>query len=58
MFEDMEVSAENLIGEEGKGFIYAMKTLDTSRPVIAAQAVGLAQGALDKAISYATERVQ
>lgn len=58
VFEDMEVPAENLIGEEGKGFIYAMKTLDTSRPVIAAQAVGIAQGALDKAIAYSKERVQ
>ena len=58
VFEDMEVPAENLIGEEEKGFVYAMKTLDTSRPVIAAQAVGLAQGALDQAIAYAKERVQ
>ena len=58
VFEDMEVPAENLIGQEGKGFIYAMKTLDTSRPVIAAQSVGLAQGALEQAISYAKERVQ
>jgi alkylation response protein AidB-like acyl-CoA dehydrogenase len=58
VFEDMEVPAGNLIGQEGKGFIYAMKTLDTSRPVIAAQSVGLAQGALDQAIAYAKERVQ
>jgi alkylation response protein AidB-like acyl-CoA dehydrogenase len=58
VFEDMEVPAENLIGYEGKGFLYAMKTLDTSRPVIAAQAVGLAQGALDQAIDYAKKRVQ
>ncbi len=58
VFEDMEVPADNLIGEEGKGFIYAMKTLDTSRPVIASQAVGLAQGALDKAIAYSKDRVQ
>jgi alkylation response protein AidB-like acyl-CoA dehydrogenase len=58
IFEDMEVPAENLIGEEGKGFIYAMKTLDTSRPVIAAQAVGCAQGALDLAIEYSKSRVQ
>jgi alkylation response protein AidB-like acyl-CoA dehydrogenase len=58
VFEDMEVPEGNLIGEEGKGFIYAMKTLDTSRPVIAAQCVGLAQGALDQAIAYARERVQ
>ncbi len=58
VFEDMEVPAENLIGQEGKGFVYAMKTLDTSRPVIAAQAVGVAQGALERAIAYAKERVQ
>ena len=58
IFEDMDIPAENLIGEEGKGFIYAMKTLDTSRPVIASQAVGLAQGALDKAIAYSKDRVQ
>jgi len=57
-FEDMEVPAENLFGEEGKGFVYAMQTLDTSRPVIAAQAVGIAQGALDEAKKYAKERVQ
>lgn len=58
VFEDMEVPAKNLIGQEGKGFIYAMKTLDTSRPVIAARAVGVAQGALDQATAYAKERVQ
>ncbi len=58
VFDDLEVPAENLIGEEGKGFIYAMQTLDTSRPVIAAQAVGLAQGALEQATKYAKERVQ
>jgi alkylation response protein AidB-like acyl-CoA dehydrogenase len=58
VFEDMEVPAENLIGEEGRGFVCAMKTLDTSRPVIAAQAVGLAQGALDQASAYAKERIQ
>jgi alkylation response protein AidB-like acyl-CoA dehydrogenase len=58
VFEEMEVPAENLIGEEGQGFTYAMKTLDTSRPVIAAQAVGLAQGALEAATRYAKERIQ
>jgi alkylation response protein AidB-like acyl-CoA dehydrogenase len=58
IFEDVEVPAENLLGKEGKGFAYAMQTLDTSRPVIASQAVGLAQGALDQAIKYAKERVQ
>jgi alkylation response protein AidB-like acyl-CoA dehydrogenase len=58
LFEDIEVPAENLIGQEGKGFVYAMQTLDTSRPVIAAQAVGLAQGALEQAVKYSKERVQ
>ena len=58
IFEDMEVPVENLVGEEGKGFVYAMKTLDTSRPVIAAQAVGIAQGALDEARKYSQARVQ
>jgi alkylation response protein AidB-like acyl-CoA dehydrogenase len=45
-------------GEEGKGFIYAMETLDTSRPVIAAQSVGLDQEALDHTIAYAKQRIQ
>jgi alkylation response protein AidB-like acyl-CoA dehydrogenase len=58
IFEDVEVPAENLLGEEGKGFIYAMQTIDTSRPVIAAQAVGIAQGALDEAKKYSMERIQ
>ena len=58
VFEDIEVPVGNLIGQEGKGFVYAMQTLDTSRPVIAAQAVGLAQGALEQAIKYSKERVQ
>lgn len=58
VFEDVEIPEENLIGEEGKGFVYAMKTLDTSRPVIGAQACGVARGALELAIKYAKERVQ
>ena len=58
VFEDVEIPAENLIGQEGKGFVYAMKTLDRSRPVIGAQACGLAKGALEQAIKYAKERVQ
>lgn len=58
VFEDVEVPLENLIGQEGKGFVYAMKTLDTSRPVIAAQACGVARGALELAIKYSKERVQ
>ena len=58
LFEDVEVPEENLIGQPGKGFVYAMKTLDTSRPVIGAQACGVARGALELAIKYAKERVQ
>ena len=53
-----EVPADRLIGEEGEGFTYAMRTLDYSRPTIAAQALGIAQGALDFAARYAGERKQ
>ncbi|HEU5198846.1 MAG TPA: acyl-CoA dehydrogenase [Ktedonobacterales bacterium] len=58
IFENCEVPAENLLGREGDGFKIAMMTLDRSRPGIAAQAVGIAQGALDFAVNYAKERVQ
>ncbi len=58
IFEDCRVPAENIISREGYGFIVAMKTLNTSRPGVAAQAVGIAQGALDEAAKYASERVQ
>jgi len=58
IFEDCEVPAENLISREGMGFILAMKTFDVSRPGIAIQGVGLAQGALDAACAYARERHQ
>ncbi|MGD9641259.1 MAG: acyl-CoA dehydrogenase family protein [Elusimicrobiales bacterium] len=58
IFTDCEVPAENLISREGMGFIVAMKTLDTSRPGVAAQAVGIAQGALDCALDYSRNRVQ
>ncbi len=58
IFEDCEVPAANLIGREGTGFIWAMKTFDVSRPGIAAQAIGLAQGALDEAVLYAKVREQ
>jgi len=58
VFEDVEIPAENLIGQEGKGFVYAMKTLDRSRPVIGAQACGVAKGALEQAVKYSKERVQ
>jgi alkylation response protein AidB-like acyl-CoA dehydrogenase len=52
------VPADRLIGEEGEGFAYAMRTLDYSRPAIAAQALGISQGAFDFAARYATERQQ
>ncbi|WP_052882934.1 acyl-CoA dehydrogenase family protein [Kiritimatiella glycovorans] len=58
IFEDCEVPAENLIGREGSGFLLAMKTFDISRPGIAIQGVGLAQGALDEAMKYTRERHQ
>ena len=57
-FDDVRVPAENRLGEEGDGFKIAMGTLDRSRLAIAAQAVGIAQGALDASIAYAAERQQ
>ena len=56
--EDCRVPAANLIGEENKGFPIALRTLDDGRCGIAAQAVGIAQGALDAAMDYAKERKQ
>ncbi|MEJ2311365.1 MAG: acyl-CoA dehydrogenase family protein [Gemmatimonadales bacterium] len=58
IFENCQVPAENLIGREGTGFITAMRTFDASRPGVAAQALGMAQGALDLAIDWACERKQ
>ena len=58
VFEDCEIPAENLLGKEGEGFKIALATLDRTRPGIAAQALGIAQGALDFAVKYARERVQ
>ena len=57
-FENCPIPAENLLGKEGEGFKYAMMSLDQTRPVVGAQALGLAQGALDYAVGYAKERVQ
>ena len=57
-FQDCRIPAENLLGKEGQGFIVAMKTFDASRPGVAAQAVGIAQGALDEAVTYARQREQ
>jgi alkylation response protein AidB-like acyl-CoA dehydrogenase len=57
-FDDVRVPVENRIGADGDGFKIAMNTLDRSRLSIAAQAVGIAQGALDEAVRYAGERQQ
>jgi len=57
-FQDCKVPVENRIGAEGQGFIVAMKTLDKSRPGVAAQALGIAQGAFDLAVQYARQREQ
>ncbi|SIR35895.1 butyryl-CoA dehydrogenase [Peribacillus simplex] len=58
IFDECRVPKENLLGKEGEGFKIAMMTLDGGRNGIAAQAVGIAQGALDAAVGYAKERVQ
>ena len=56
--DDVRVPAENLVGEEGKGFRASLRALDLNRPTIGAQCVGLAQGALDASVAYAKERKQ
>ena len=58
IFTDVKVPKENLLGKEGLGFIIAMKTFDHSRPGVAAQAVGIAQRAVDEAVRYSHERRQ
>jgi butyryl-CoA dehydrogenase len=58
IFEDVKVPKENLLGREGKGFSIAMKTLDGGRIGIAAQALGIAQGAIDETVKYVKERKQ
>ena len=57
VLDEVRVPASNLVGEEGRGFHIAMHTLDRSRPTIGAQAVGIAQGAIDQAATYMHERV-
>ncbi len=58
IFTDCKVPKENLLAREGMGFIVTMKTFDMSRPGVAAQALGIAQGALELAVKYAKERHQ
>jgi len=58
IFEDCVIPAENLLGREGTGFITAMKVFDKSRPMVGAQAVGVARGAYEAAIKYSKEREQ
>jgi len=57
-FDDCEIPASRLIGAEGEGFKTALRTLDHTRITIAAQALGIAQGALDYALGYLKERKQ
>ncbi|MFH1239455.1 MAG: acyl-CoA dehydrogenase family protein [bacterium] len=58
VFDNCRVHKQNILGKEGAGFIVAMKTLDQSRPGVASQALGIAQGALDKAVEYSRQRIQ
>ena len=58
IFTDCKIPAENLLAKEGMGFIVTMRTFDMSRPGVAAQALGIAQGALELAVKYVRERVQ
>ena len=58
VFDDCRVPAENLLGQEGDGFVIAMASLDGGRIGIASQSVGVAQACLDAAVSYARERIQ
>ena len=57
-FEDCTIPAERIIGEPGSGFKTALQTLDHTRPTIGAQAVGIAQGAVDSSIAYVKQRKQ
>ncbi|MCY6355262.1 acyl-CoA dehydrogenase [Clostridium sp. ZS2-4] len=58
IFEDCRVPAENMLGKEGKGFGIAMKTLDGGRIGVAAQALGIAEGAVEETVAYMKERKQ
>jgi len=58
IFDNARVPAENLLSREGMGFIVAMKTFDISRPGVAAQALGIAEGALEETLKYVHQRQQ
>ncbi len=58
VFDEMRVPAENLLGEEGMGFVYAMQSLDNGRLGISAQSIGIARAALEHSVRYAAERKQ
>ncbi|MCD6181185.1 MAG: acyl-CoA dehydrogenase family protein [Candidatus Cloacimonetes bacterium] len=58
IFDNCRIPKENLVGREGIGFMIAMKTFDKSRPMVGAQAVGIAQGAYEEAARYSKERHQ
>jgi alkylation response protein AidB-like acyl-CoA dehydrogenase len=58
VLDDCRVPKENLLGEEGMGFVYAMQSLDNGRLGISAQAIGIARAALEHSVAYAAERKQ
>jgi alkylation response protein AidB-like acyl-CoA dehydrogenase len=58
IFKDCKVHKDNILGKEGHGLMIAQSTLDNSRPGVAAQALGIAAGALDEAVDYARKRIQ
>ena len=57
VFDDVRIPAKNMLGKEGKGFKYAMETLDLARPVVAAMAVGLSQRCIEESVSYTKARI-
>jgi butyryl-CoA dehydrogenase len=58
VFENCRVPAANILAKEGMGLILALRTFDSTRPGVAAQALGIAAGALDEAVAYAKSRIQ
>jgi alkylation response protein AidB-like acyl-CoA dehydrogenase len=58
IFDNCRVPKDNIIGKDGMGFLVAMKTLDSSRPGVGAQGVGVSQGAFEEAVKFARQRIQ